>query len=65
MNNVSASLTQLGIQLGGVIFVAVYSFVLTYVMLKVFKHFVNIEPTNEEIAEGLDEYLLAEKAYMK
>ncbi|MBO1117524.1 ammonium transporter, partial [Enterococcus hirae] len=65
VNNVSASLTQLGIQLGGVIFVAVYSFVLTYVMLKVFKHFVNIEPTNEEIAEGLDEYLLAEKAYMK
>lgn len=65
VNKVSASLTQLGIQLGGVIFVAVYSFVLTYVMLKVFKHFVNIKPTNEEIAEGLDEYLLAEKAYMK
>ena len=65
VNNVSASLSQLGIQVFGVIFIAIYSFVLTYIILKILKSLFNIEPTSEEIAEGLDEYLLAEKAYME
>ncbi|MEY8445539.1 ammonium transporter [Enterococcus ratti] len=65
VNKVSASMTQLGVQVGGVIFIALYSFILTYVMLRLFKRFFNIEPTNQEIDKGLDEYLLAEKAYME
>ncbi|MDU1571292.1 MAG: ammonium transporter [Enterococcus hirae] len=65
INEVSASLTQILIQTGGVVLIAIYSFVLTFIMLKIFKYFFNIEPTKQEIEEGLDEYLLAEKAYME
>lgn len=65
VNKINAGLTQLIIQILSVCFIAIYSFILTYVMLKIFKHYFEIEPTELEIEEGLDEYLLAEKAYME
>lgn len=65
INRINAGFTQLMIQILSVCFIAIYSFVLTYVMLKIFKHYFEIEPTELEIEKGLDEYLLAEKAYME
>lgn len=65
VNQVSANFKQLYIQVGGVVFVAFYSFILTYVLLKVFNHFLNIRPTEKEIEKGLDEYLFSERTYME
>ncbi|OTO22113.1 hypothetical protein A5816_002785 [Enterococcus sp. 3G1_DIV0629] len=65
INRINAGFTQLMIQILSVCFIAIYSFILTYVMLKIFKHYFEIEPTELEIEKGLDEYLLAEKAYME
>lgn len=64
VNKVSASGNQLFIQASGVILVAVYSFVLTYVMLKVFSKITQIEPSRTQQLQGLDEDLLSESEYI-
>ncbi|MGC4388761.1 ammonium transporter, partial [Streptococcus suis] len=51
---VSASWHQFWIQVFGVILVAIYSFVITLIILKILGAITNIEPSDEEIANGLD-----------
>ncbi len=63
VNGVSASLHQLLVQVGGVVLVAVYSFVITYLILKVLSSFTDIKPSDKQIQEGLDATLLDEKTY--
>lgn len=64
VNKVSASFQQVLVQAGSVVFVALYAFVLTYVMLKLFSKVTRIEPTAEEQYEGLDQDLLSEATYL-
>lgn len=64
INTVGASFQQVLVQVGGVVLVAIYAFILTYVMLKLFKKFTRIEPLPEEQIEGLDEGLLSESVYI-
>ena len=47
----------------GVILVAIYSFVITFIILKILGAITNIEPSDEEIANGLDASLLEETTY--
>ena len=63
INGVSASLQQLKIQVGGVIFVALYAFILTAIILKLLSHVMRIKPSDEQIQQGLDETLLNEQTY--
>ncbi|MGC4441284.1 ammonium transporter, partial [Streptococcus suis] len=58
VNGVSASWHQFWIQVFGVILVAIYSFVITFIILKILGAITNIEPSDEEIANGLDASLL-------
>lgn len=64
VNGVSAGLHQFLIQLFGAVLVAVYSFVLTWIILKVLDKTVSIRTTPEEQLKGLDDMLLGEKAYL-
>ena len=63
VNGVSASWHQFWIQVFGVILVAIYSFVITFIILKILGAITNIEPSDEEIANGLDASLLEETTY--
>lgn len=62
VNGVSASLAQFGIQLVGVVVIAALAFVVTYATARVLKA-CGMEPTEDQIARGLDEALLHESAY--
>ncbi|MFS1663845.1 ammonium transporter [Streptococcus sp. zg-JUN1979] len=63
VNGVAASWHQFMIQVGGVILVAVYSFILTFIILKVLGAITNIIPSDEDVAKGLDATLLDETTY--
>lgn len=63
VNGVGASTHQLLVQVGGVVLVAIYAFILTYVLLKILDALTNIKPTQKQIEEGLDKTLLEETAY--
>ncbi|QNQ80934.1 ammonium transporter [Lactobacillus sp. PV034] len=63
INGVSAGWHQFFIQVGGVVLVAVYAFVVTLIILKVLSIFTNIRPSDEVIQEGLDKVLLNEDTY--
>lgn len=60
VNGVSASVHQLLIQIGGVLLVAIYSFVITFAILKVLGRITNIKPSDEQIKKGLDKTLLGQ-----
>ena len=63
IDDVSASAHQFLMQLLGVIIVAVYSFIVTYIILKVINSFSPIRVTKEQEETGLDESLHGEDAY--
>ncbi|MDU1054948.1 ammonium transporter [Clostridium baratii] len=63
VNGVSASGHQFLVQLFGAALVAVYSFVVTYIILKVLDSISSIRTTPEQQMKGLDDMLLGEKAY--
>lgn len=63
VNDVSASLHQFLIQLGGVVLVAVFSFAVTFIILGALEAITNIRPSDDDIAEGLDRKLLDETTY--
>lgn len=63
VNGIGASGHQFLIQTGGVILVAVYSFVITFILLKLLGALTNIRPTDKVISEGLDHTLLNETTY--
>lgn len=63
INGIQASPLQIGIQTGGVVLIAVYSFVITFIILKILSKITNIRPSDAEIAKGLDSTLLGETAY--
>lgn len=63
VNGVGAGGHQFLVQTGGVILVAVYSFVITFILLKLLGAFTNIRPTDKVISEGLDHTLLDETTY--
>lgn len=63
VNGVSAGMHQFVVQAGGVILIAAYTFVVTFILLKILKSITNIRPTDEVIENGLDETLLNETAY--
>ncbi|MCD7125265.1 ammonium transporter [Limosilactobacillus caviae] len=63
VNGIGASGHQFLIQAGGVILVAVYSFVITFILLKLLGALTNIRPTDKVISEGLDHTLLNETTY--
>jgi Amt family ammonium transporter len=62
VNGVGASLEQLGVQALGVCTIALGSFVVTFVVVKILRA-LGFEPTEAQIREGLDEALLNETAY--
>ncbi|MBM7833410.1 ammonium transporter [Clostridium sardiniense] len=63
VNGVSAGGHQFLVQLFGAALVAVYSFVATYIILKVLDSIFSIKATPEQQLKGLDDMLLGEKAY--
>lgn len=63
VNGIGAGGHQFLIQTGGVILVAVYSFVITFILLKLLGALTNIRPTDKAISEGLDHTLLNETTY--
>ena len=63
VNGVSAGGHQFLVQLFGAVLVAVYSFVVTYIILKVLDSISSIRTTPEQQMKGLDDMLLGEKAY--
>ncbi|MBB1068820.1 ammonium transporter [Limosilactobacillus sp. RRLNB_1_1] len=63
VNGIGAGGHQFLIQTGGVILVAVYSFVITFILLKLLGALTNIRPTDKVISEGLDHTLLNETTY--
>lgn len=63
INGVSASFHQFWVQLGGVLLIAVFSFVATFVILKVLKSITDIRPSDADIEAGLDCKLLDETTY--
>ena len=63
VNGIGASGHQFLIQAGGVILVAVYSFVITFILLKILGAITNILPSDKIIQEGLDQTLLNETTY--
>ena len=65
VNGVGASFHQLLVQVGGVVFSAIYAIVFTYVLLKILGAVTQIKPTQKQIEEGLDKTLLEETAYDK
>ena len=65
VNGVGASFHQLLVQVGGVVLTAIYAFVLTYWLLKIFGGVTQMKATQKQIEEGLDKTLLEETAYDK
>lgn len=63
VNGVGAGMHQFLVQAGGVILVAVYSFVITFILLKILGAITNIRPSDKVIQEGLDHTLLNETTY--
>ncbi|MBC8743427.1 ammonium transporter [Lactobacillus sp. Marseille-P7033] len=63
VNGIGAGGHQFLIQTGGVILVAVYSFIITFILLKLLGALTNIRPTDKVISEGLDHTLLNETTY--
>lgn len=63
VNGVGASGHQFLIQAGGVILVAAYSFVITFILLKLLGKLTNIRPSDAVIQAGLDQTLLKETTY--
>lgn len=63
VNGVSASMHQFGVQVGGVVLVAAYSFIITFVLLKIFSLVTEIRPSADTIDKGLDKALLDETTY--
>lgn len=63
VNGVSASWTQLGVQIFGAVLVAILAFVGTYILLKIFAAITNIRPSQADIEKGIDNVLLEETAY--
>ena len=63
VNQVSASAHQLLVQVGGVALVAIYSFVVTFIILKVLGHLTSIKPSDEQVQKGLDKTLLEQTTY--
>jgi ammonium transporter, Amt family len=63
VNGVSGGFHQFWVQTGGVILVAVYAFIVTYVLLVILGKITNIKPTDEQIEKGLDEVLLEQTTY--
>lgn len=61
VNGVNFGISQFLIQLYGVVIVAIYSFILTFVILKVCDITGNIKVSSEIQKEGLDKHLLHEK----
>lgn len=60
VNGVHASLHQFIIQVFGAVIVAIYSLVVTFIIMKVLDRFSNIRTTKEEQEVGLDKILLGE-----
>lgn len=63
INGVAAGWHQFMVQVGGVILVAVYAFVITWIIVKVLSMITDIKPTKEQVEEGLDKVLLDEATY--
>ena len=63
INTVSAGFEQFFVQLLGVVVVAAYSFVVTWIILKIISHFGPIRVSDMDSLEGLDEALHGERAY--
>jgi len=63
VNGVAASPHQFLIQLLGVVVIAVWSFLVCFCTFKILKDVCHLEPSQEQIAEGLDKVLLKEAAY--
>lgn len=63
INGVAAGWHQFMVQVGGVILVAVYAFVITWIIVKVLAMITDIKPTKEQVEEGLDKVLLDEATY--
>lgn len=63
VNGVGASFHQFLVQVGGVILVAAYSFIITLLILKVLSMLTQIRPSDTVIAKGLDQQLLDETSY--
>ena len=54
---------QFLIQIGGVLIISVYAFVVTFLILKVVNSFVPVRVTEDEEARGLDNSIHHEEAY--
>lgn len=63
VNKIQGGLHQFLIQLLGVVIVAVYSFVITFLLLKIIDKIYPIKTTKKEQLRGLDNTLLGEDAY--
>ena len=63
VNTVVPSIHQLLVQAGGAVLIAVYSMIVTFIILKVYGSITNIKPKDEDVVKGLDSTLLDEKAY--
>lgn len=63
VNGVGASLHQFLVQTGGVVLVAVYSFVITLLILVILNKLTQIRIPDETIAKGIDQELLNETTY--
>ncbi|WP_024614219.1 ammonium transporter [Clostridium sp. Ade.TY] len=63
INHIQGGMHQFLIQLLGVAIVAVYSFILTFIILKVIDSIFPIRTTKKEQIKGLDDTLLGEDAY--
>ena len=63
VNGVSGSVHQFLVQTLAVIFIAVYSFILTVIILKVLGKCMDIKPLDKQVQEGLDSALLDENSY--
>lgn len=63
INGVSASFQQFLIQLCGVVLIAVFSFVMTFIILRIIGYLIDIRPSDNDISQGLDQQLLNEKTY--
>ncbi|KRL93014.1 ammonium transporter [Limosilactobacillus equigenerosi] len=63
VNGIGAGWHQFLVQAGGVVFVAVYAFVVTVIIIKVLGKLTNIKPSQQQIEDGLDREMLNENAY--
>lgn len=65
VNKVTASPHQLWIQIAGVVLVAAYAFMITYLLLKILTKVMTVELSPEQQLEGLDKTLLQEQEFIK